>query len=78
MTTEAQKVKVINAFDRAETVKETKNIFETLKESLNAPVKSAIKESLSFASKAAGVADRKPIVENNDFVARMQKLAGII
>ena len=76
--TEAQKVKVINAFDRAETVKETKNIFETLKESLNAPVKSAIKESLSFASKAAGVADRKPIVENNDFVARMQKLAGII
>ncbi|MDB4232112.1 hypothetical protein N9795_00250 [Candidatus Pelagibacter sp.] len=76
--TEAQKVKVINAFDRAETVKETKNIFETLKESLSTPVKSAIKESLSFASKAAGVADRKPIVENNDFVARMQKLAGII
>jgi len=77
--TEAQKVKVINAFDRAETVKETKNIFETLKESLNTPVKSTIKESLSFASKAAGVADRKqPIVENNDFVARMQKLAGII
>ena len=76
--TEAQKVKVINAFDRAETVKETKNIFETLKESLNTPVKSAIKESLSFASKAAGVADRKPIVENHDFVARMQKLAGII
>lgn len=76
--TESQKVKVINAFDRAETVKETKNIFETLKESLNAPVKSVIKESLSFASKAAGVADRKPIVENNDFIARMQKLAGII
>jgi hypothetical protein len=76
--TEAQKVKVINAFDRAETVKETKNIFETLKESLNTPVKGAIKESLSFASKAAGVADRKPIVENNDFVSRMQKLAGII
>jgi len=76
--TEAQKVKVINAFDRAETVKETKNIFETLKESLSVPVKSSIKESLSFASKAAGVADRKPIVENNDFVARMQKLAGII
>lgn len=76
--TEAQKVKVINAFDRAETVKETRNIFETLKESLNTPVKGAIKESLSFASKAAGVADRKPIVESNDFVARMQKLAGII
>lgn len=77
--TEAQKVKVINAFDRAETVKETKNIFETLQESLNViPTKNSIKESLSYASKAVGVADRKPIVENNDFVARMQKLAGII
>jgi hypothetical protein len=77
--TEAQKVKVINAFDRAETVKETKNIFETLQESLNVtPAKNSIKESLSYASKATGVTDRKPIVENNDFVARMQKLAGII
>jgi len=78
--TEAQKVKVINAFDRAENVKETKNIFETLQESLTATqaTKNPIKESLSFASKPAGVADRKPIVENNDFVARMQKLAGII
>jgi hypothetical protein len=78
--TEAQKVKVINAFDRAETVKETKNIFETLQESLTATQakKNPIKESLSFASKPAGIADRKPIVENNDFVARMQKLAGII
>ena len=78
--TEAQKVKVINAFDRAETVKESKNIYETLQESLTAThaKKNPIKESLSFASKPAGVADRKPIVENNDFVARMQKLAGII
>lgn len=77
--TEAQKVKVINAFDRAETVKETKNIFETLQESLNvAPAKNSIKESLSYASKPVGVADRKPIVENNDFMLRMQKLAGII
>lgn len=78
--TEAQKVKVINAFDRAETVKESKNIYETLQESLTATQtkKNPIKESLSFASKPAGVADRKPIVENNDFVARMQKLAGII
>ena len=77
--TEAQKVKVINAFDRAESVKETKNIFETLQESLTVAQakKNPIKESLSFASKSAGVADRKPIVENNDFVARMQKLAGI-
>jgi hypothetical protein len=37
-----------------------------------------VNESRSFASKAAGVAPTKPILENNDFVARMQKLAGII
>jgi hypothetical protein len=76
--TESQKVKVINAFDRAESVKEAKNVYETLQESLTVAAKSQIKESLSFASKAAGVADRQPIVESNDFVARMQKLAGII
>ena len=81
--TEAQKVKVINAFDRAETVKESKNIYETLQESLTtisstSNTKSQIKESLSFASKASGVADRKPIVENDEFVLRMQKIAGII
>jgi hypothetical protein len=76
---EAQKVKVINAFDRAETVREAKNVFDTLNESLNAEkAKSQIKESLSFASKASGVSDRQPIMEGNDFVNRMQKLAGII
>jgi hypothetical protein len=76
---EAQKVKVINAFDRAETVREAKNVFDTLNESLNTEkAKSQIKESLSFASKSAGVSDRQPIMEGNDFVARMQKLAGII
>ena len=78
--TESQKVKVINAFDRAESVKEAKNVFETLSESLTTVVaKSQIKESLSFASKAAGVApNRQPIVEGDDFVKRMQKIAGII
>lgn len=76
---EAQKVKVINAFDRAETVREAKNVFDTLNESLNTEkAKSQIKESLSFASKASGVSDRQPIMEGNDFVNRMQKLAGII
>ena len=76
---ESQKVKVINAFDRAETVREAKNVFDTLSESLNTEkAKSQIKESLSFASKSAGVSDRQPIMEGNDFMLRMQKLAGII
>ena len=77
--TEAQKVKVINAFDRAETVKEVKNIFETIKDGITNEVKKPIQENRGFASKAAGVAPQKqPIVEGDDFVARMQKLAGII
>jgi hypothetical protein len=75
--TEAQKVKVINAFDRAETVKEVKNIFETIKDT-TAKAKTAVNESRSFASKAAGVALKTQIVESNDFVKRMQKIAGII
>lgn len=76
--TESQKVKVINAFDRAESVKEVKNTYETLKESFNgAAQKSAIKESVGFASKSViGATAGQPIVAD-DFVARMQKLAGI-
>ena len=77
---ESQKIKVINAFDRAETVREAKNVYDTLNESLSTEkAKSQIKESLSFASKPAGMApNRQPIVENDDFVKRMQKIAGII
>jgi len=76
--TESQKVKVINAFDRAESVKEVKNTYETLKESFNgAAQKSTIKESVGFASKSViGATAGQPIVAD-DFVARMQKLAGI-
>jgi hypothetical protein len=79
--TESQKVKVINAFDRAESVKEVKNTYETLKESFNGTSqKSAIKESVGFASKTVlgGSTTSAPIVETDSFVARMQKLAGII
>ena len=76
--TESQKVKVINAFDRAESVKEVKNTYETLKESFNAAQKSTIKESVGFASKTIISGNNsKPIVEADSFVARMQKLAGI-
>jgi hypothetical protein len=78
--TESQKVKVINAFDRAESVKEVKNTYETLKESFNGTSqKSAIKESVGFASKTVlgGSATAAPIVEADSFVARMQRLAGI-
>jgi hypothetical protein len=78
--TESQKVKVIASFDKATTAKEAKIVFESLESTLTAVtsnVKSQIKESLGFASKAAGVAPKKQIVEVNDSITRMQQLAGI-
>jgi len=80
--TESQKVKVLNAFDKASTVKETKLVFETLSEGLKETSKSHVNESLktSLASKTTGImpSARKPIVEVNDTFKRMQKIAGII
>jgi len=75
---ESQKLTVIKAFDRAESAKEAKLVYESLSTTFNAKVeKRPIKESLGFASKAAGVAAKPLIVESNEFVTRMQKLANI-
>ena len=74
--TESQKVKVINALDRATSVTEVKNTFETLKESFESK-KSPLKESIGFASQAAGVAPKQPIIEQDNMMSRWQKLAGI-
>jgi len=76
--TESQKLKVIASFDKATNVKEAKVVFESLNSALQAPAKKAIKESLGFASKATGVAQNRTIVESNDVITRMQKLANII
>jgi hypothetical protein len=75
--TESQKVKVVNAFDRASTTKEANNIYETLKDSLGESKKQSIKESVGFASKALGKAPASPIVEVDSYVNRLQILAGI-
>ena len=75
---EAQKVKVLEAFDKASNVSEVKLIFETLNEGMvSNATKTSIKESLGSASKAAGVAQKAPIMEIDPQVARWQKLAGI-
>ena len=80
--TESQKVKVLNAFDKASTVKETKLVFETLSEGLKETSKSHVNESLktSLASKTTGIMPtaKTSIVEVNDTFTRMQKIAGII
>ena len=73
---------VIASFDKATTPKQAKELYESIQSStIGASKKSQIKESLGFASKAAGVAPKNSansIVESNDVIARMQKLANII
>ena len=80
---ESQKVNIIAAFDKAETVKEVKLVFETVSENVVTAKKETVTESKvkGMASKATGTtASTKPEVINevSDTVRRMQKLAGII
>lgn len=78
--TESEKIKVLNTFDKAETVKEVKLVFETLTESFKTTTvkKNPIKESLGSASKTISTATPKqPIIETNEAFARMQRLAGL-
>ena len=78
--TEAQKVKVVDALDMANTANEAKLVFNTLQESFNftGVEKRAIKEGLGRASKASGTAPKKVIAESVDeTVSRFQKLANI-
>ena len=78
--TESEKVRVLNTFDKAETVKEVKLVFETLTESLKATASkvSPIKESLGSASRTIAAAPKQEqIIEVNDAFARMQRLAGL-
>ena len=77
---ESQKVNVIAAFDKAETVKEVKLVFETVADNVGTKKESTIKEHKGSASKATGTTASKPevIAEVSSAVLRMQKLAGII
>ena len=78
---EAQKVKVLESFDNATTVKETKLVFDTLSEGIKSTPKKSINEVKGSASKVVGSINKtvkQPIVESNDMVARFQKLAGIV
>ena len=78
---ESQKVKVLEAFDKASTVKEAKLVFETVNTGMNSNSRKHINENLGRASKSVSTPSapsRKPIVESNEMVMRFQKLAGII
>ena len=78
--TEAQKVKVVDALDMANTANEAKLVFTTLQESFNftGVEKRSIREGLGRSSKASGNAPKKVITESVDeTVSRFQKLANI-
>ena len=75
---EGQKMKVIENFDRAHSLREVKLVYSTLAEGFKMPsTKKIVKES--FASKP--IASTKPakqvISEGADLAARFQKLAGL-
>jgi len=71
--TESQKVKVLETFDKASTVKEVKLVYETLNEGVKTN-KKPISENLGSASKAMGTT-KKPIINENDAFARMREIA---
>jgi len=81
--TETQKVKVIENFDRAKTVREAKLVYATLSESFKAAkastTKTTTKKSVmeGFASKATKKTN-SVLNEGNDQINRFKKLAGII
>jgi len=82
---ESQKVKVLGAFDKAETVKEVKLVFETINSSVKTKTtNNSISESFrskgsaSAASNVSNVTKKQPIVESDEMVNRFKKLAGLI
>ena len=83
--TESQKVKVLGAFDKAESVKEVKLVFETIDGSVKTKVSNkSISEGFRSKGSASNMTANKketkkqPIVESDEMVARFKKLAGII
>ena len=78
---QSQKMKVIETFDRAGSVREVKLVYSTLAESLSGySPKRKKKITEGFASKTSkSTAPKKGvIVENNQFTSRMKKLAGLL
>lgn len=78
---EAQKMKVIEQFDRAANVREVKLVFTTFAESISRKSVNESAKRVSQASKptASTQPKKKPIIgENTDFKSRMKKLANII
>ena len=86
---DSQKLRVVETLDKADSTKEAKLIYETIKDTFNVAntkkesVKNktkSLREGIGMASKAAGTstAPKKEIIsESNDMMKRFQKLANI-
>jgi hypothetical protein len=86
---EAQKLRVVETLDKAETAKEAKLIYETIKDTFNVAKSKkesfknktkSLQEGLGMASKAAGTSTapkKEVIAESSNMVNRFQKLANI-
>ena len=77
--TESQKIDVVKTFDKAESAKEAKLVYESMITSFThkAEVKSNIKESVGFASKAVGMITNSnaKVIETDAQYNRWEKLA---
>lgn len=76
----SQIVRIYETFDKANTVKEAKLVFESLSaatKTSSVTKRTQIKENLSMASKPIGKAPNKSIIEVDETVNRWQFLAGI-
>lgn len=78
--TEGEKRKILEVFDKTSSIKEIKLVYESLLGSFNKPKIAQIKESRSMGSASRSMSNsviKKPIVEVDAQIARMQVLAGI-
>jgi hypothetical protein len=77
--TEAQKLKIVETFDRARSVRETKLVYATLSESISnpAPAKSATRTKVTEGFASAASKKTNIITEGNQQINRFKELAGI-
>ena len=76
---ETQKVKVLENFDRTNSVREVKLVFSTIAENLNVARKkrTIVKEGYASKPTKSSAPKRKIISEGNDMAARWKLLAGL-
>ena len=74
---ESQKMRVIETFDRAKSVREVKLVYTTLAESLSKSSKPRVTEGFASKGTTSTAPSKEIINENNDFATRMKRLAGL-